>query len=48
MVVLAQGMTMEALPHEDAPEVGVAVEADAHQIPHFALLKIGTRPHGDQ
>src|SRR3990170_8677311 len=44
--VLAQRMPREAVPEEDATQVRVALEADAHQIVSLALLEV--RPAPDQ
>src|SRR3990170_1792990 len=44
--VLAQRMPREAVPEEDATQVRVALEADAHQVVSLALLEV--RPAPDQ
>jgi hypothetical protein len=36
-VVLAQGVPLELLVHEDASEIGMAGEADAVEVPHEPL-----------
>ncbi len=46
--VFAQRVPGEAFPHQDAAQVRVPFEADAHQVPRFALLKIRAGPHADQ
>ncbi|MNS46032.1 hypothetical protein D3C72_785150 [compost metagenome] len=40
-VVLAQRVSLPALGHHDAGEMGVTVEGDAHQIPDFPLVPVG-------
>ena len=40
-VVLAQRVAVPVLGHEDAGEVGVAVEADAEHVEHLALQRLG-------
>src|SRR3989304_6235889 len=42
--VLAQGMAREAVPEEDAPQVRVTLEADAHQVVRLALLEVRPSP----
>src|SRR3972149_2744897 len=42
--VLAQRMAREAVPEEDAPQVRVVLEADAHQVVRLALLEVGAAP----
>src|SRR3972149_9988296 len=42
--VLAQRMAREAVPQEDASQVRVVLEADAHQIVRLALLEVGPAP----
>src|SRR5438034_3674677 len=39
-VVFAQGIAVEALPGEQALEVGMALEADAEHVPDLALLQV--------
>jgi hypothetical protein len=34
-----------AFPHEDAAEVGVVTEADAHHVVDFAFVPVGSPPH---
>src|SRR5262245_58489767 len=36
-VVLAQGVTLELLVEEQAPEIGMLREAEAEHVPHLAL-----------
>src|SRR5216684_4814325 len=43
-VVLAQGVPLELLVHQQASEVGVPLEADAEHIPHLSLEPVGDRP----
>src|SRR5207244_2814218 len=42
-VVLSQRMTLPVLRHEDAGEVGVALEADAHHVEDLSLHGVGPR-----
>ena len=46
--VLAQRVTLETLPQQDAPQVGVVGKPHTHQIPGLSLLKLGARPDRDQ
>jgi hypothetical protein len=46
-IVLAQRVTLPVLGHEDANEVGMAVEVDPHHVPRFALEPVGGRPDGE-
>src|SRR5262249_44773279 len=46
-VVLAQGMALPVVLHEDAAEVGVTLDRDAHQVPRLALVPVRGRPHRD-
>src|SRR5271157_3551409 len=43
-VILTQGVGREFVRHQDSPQVGVAVEADAEHVEHLALHPVGTRP----
>src|ERR1035437_3000623 len=43
-VVLAQRMTDPDVPEQDAAQVGVPLEADAHHVPGLALVPVGGRP----
>src|SRR5271157_934750 len=43
-VILTQGVGREFVRHEDSPQVGVAVEADAEHVEHLALHPVGTGP----
>src|SRR3990172_1930089 len=43
--VLAQGMAREAFPEEHSLQVGVAAEANAHEVVDLALLQLGPLPH---
>jgi len=45
--VLTQRVAVEAFPEQDALEVGMALEGDAHQVVGFALLEVGARPDAD-
>ena len=40
--VFTEGVTFIAFPHENAAQVGVASELDAHQVPRFAFLQVRT------
>src|SRR3990170_2454177 len=42
--VLAQGMAREAFPEEHSLQVGVAAEANAHEVVDLALLEVGAMP----
>src|SRR4051794_19560644 len=44
-VVLAERVAAEAVPREDAAEVGVAGEDDAEHVVHFPLHPLGPGPH---
>jgi len=44
----AQGVAVEAFPHQDALEIGVTLEMDAHQVPGFAFLEVGSWPYAGQ
>ena len=46
VVVLAQRVADPVLGHEDAGQVGVAVEADAEHVVHLALHRLGARATG--
>jgi len=43
-VVLAQRMADPLVGHQDTRHVGVAVEADAEQVEHLALVPVGRHP----
>src|SRR5687768_18483982 len=43
-VVLAEGVAAEAVPGEDAAEVGVVEEGDAEHVVDLALRPLGARP----
>src|SRR6266571_6778377 len=45
-IVLAQRVADELLVHQEAPGVGMAVEAHAEHVPHLALEPVGDRPEG--
>src|SRR6185312_2968337 len=48
-VLLAERMPLPRRRHEDAPEVAVAVEADAEHVPDLALVPARRRPEvGDR
>ena len=47
-VVAAHGVVDELVPHEDAAEVGMAVEDDAEEIEDLALLELGAAPDGGE
>ena len=42
-VLLAQGMTLPIVGHQDAPQVGVAAEVDAEHVEHLPLVPVGGR-----
>jgi len=42
-VVLAHGVVLELVPHQDAAEVGVAVEHDAEEVEDLAFLEVARR-----
>ena len=44
-VILAHRMIFELVPHQDAPQIGMAVETNAVEIENFALLKFGAAPN---
>ena len=46
-IVLAQRMALPVLRHQQPPQIRMAVEDDAEQIPDFALEPVGGRPHAD-
>src|SRR5439155_7495098 len=46
-VVLAQGVALPVVLHQDPGEVRVALGADAHQVPGLALVPVGGRPDRD-
>ena len=43
-VVLAHRMILELVPHQDAAQVGVALEDDAVEVEHLALLELARAP----
>src|SRR5207237_7837460 len=43
-VVLAQRKPLPALWHEDAAQVGVAIEPDAEQVPGLPFVPVGSGP----
>ena len=45
-VVAAHGMILKLVPHQDAAQVGVAVEDDAVEVEDLALLELGPAPDG--
>ena len=45
-VVLAQRWPSQSSVHQDAPEVRVTLDADAHQVEGLALVPVGGRPDG--
>src|SRR5688572_19253042 len=47
-VVLAERMPVPVVLHEDADEVRVALELDAHHVPGLPLVPVGGRPDGDE
>ena len=47
-VVPAHGMVNEAVPHQDAAQVGMAVEDDAEEVEDLALLELGAAPDGSE
>src|SRR5690606_23327010 len=44
LVIFAQGMTNPILAKQNTPEVGVAREADSHEIPGLTLVPVGRGP----
>src|SRR5262249_36205895 len=46
-IVLAQRVSLPVVVHEDACQLGVPFEADAHQVVRFSLVPVGGRPDGD-
>src|SRR5262245_65237350 len=44
--VFAQGVPLEIVGHQDAPQVGVVLEADADQVEGLALVPVGAAPDG--
>src|SRR5919206_3469435 len=46
-VVLAQRVPLPVVVHDDPRQVGVALDADAHQVPGLALVPVGGRPYLD-
>src|SRR5918995_70980 len=47
-VVLPQRVPVPVLGHEDAGQIGVAVERDAEHVEHLALQRLGARVHVEQ
>ena len=47
-VFLAQGVALPGGGQQDAPQVGVAAEADAEHVPGFPLVPVGVGPHADR
>ena len=47
-VVAAHGVVGELGPHQQAAQVGVAVEDNAVEVENLALLKLGAAPDGRQ
>src|ERR1035437_3542936 len=45
-VVLAHREIPVAVPHQDAPQIGVPIEGDAVEVVSLALLKLGAAPNG--
>src|SRR5579859_1467086 len=43
-VILAHRMVDETVPHQDTPQIRVAVEDDTVKIVNFTLLKLGAAP----
>src|ERR1700745_3512886 len=43
-IILAHWVIFELIPHQDAPHIGMIVEANAVQIEDFSLLKFCTAP----
>src|SRR5262245_59813458 len=46
-IVLAQRVADELLVHQQAPQIGMAVEADPEHVPHLTLEPVGDRPQID-
>ncbi len=47
-VVPAHGVVLETIPHQDAAQIGMAVEDDAVEVEDFPLLKFGAAPDGSE
>lgn len=45
-VIFAHRMILKIVPHENAAQIGVAVEDDAVKVENFALLKLAAAPDG--
>ena len=48
LVILAEWVTFETFPHQNAAQVGVTSELDSHQIPGFAFLEVCASPYIDE
>src|SRR5689334_1602234 len=46
-VILAQGVTLPVVLHQDPGQVGMAAEDDPEHVPRLALEPVGGRPDGD-
>src|SRR4249919_4218571 len=46
-VVLAERVTLPVLVHQDADEIGVALDPDAHHVEGLSLVPVGGRPDRD-
>ncbi|OQA95061.1 MAG: hypothetical protein BWY25_02581 [Chloroflexi bacterium ADurb.Bin222] len=46
--IFAHRMSLEPFPHQQAPQIGMSLEAHAEEIPHLALLEIRRREMGGQ
>jgi hypothetical protein len=46
-IVLAERVALPVVLHDDPAEVGVALEADAHQVECLSLVPVGRGPHRD-
>jgi len=44
-VIFAHRMVLKIVPHQDAPQIGMAVEHDAVKVVDFALLKFAAAPN---
>src|SRR5947207_564654 len=47
-IILPHWVIFELIPHQDAPHIGMTVEANAVQIEDFSLLKFCAAPNGSE
>src|ERR1043166_7205612 len=47
-IIFAHWIILEFIPHQNPPEIGMAVEANSIKIENFALLKFGAAPDGSE